>query len=60
MTIAMSPGHCRTDMGGENAPRSSMEGAELIFNHIEGEYRSDIFYHSGEEHDFMNCGPQPN
>ena len=27
---AMCPGHCRTDMGGENAPRSAEEGADTI------------------------------
>ena len=36
MTIAMSPGHCRTDMGKGHAPQSAMEGAEFIFNHIQG------------------------
>jgi NAD(P)-dependent dehydrogenase (short-subunit alcohol dehydrogenase family) len=25
---AICPGHCRTDMGGEDAPRSAQEGAE--------------------------------
>lgn len=29
---AISPGWCRTDMGGENAPRSPGEGAEVIFH----------------------------
>jgi len=33
-SIAMSPGHCKTDMGGMNAPRTSMDGALLIFNHL--------------------------
>jgi len=27
---AMCPGHCRTDMGGANAPRSAEEGADTI------------------------------
>jgi 3-oxoacyl-[acyl-carrier protein] reductase len=27
---AMCPGHCRTDMGGPNAPRSAEEGADTI------------------------------
>ena len=27
---AICPGHCRTDMGGEDAPRSAAEGAETI------------------------------
>jgi len=27
---AMCPGHCRTDMGGEDAPRSADEGAQTI------------------------------
>jgi hypothetical protein len=26
----MCPGHCRTDMGGANAPRSAEEGADTI------------------------------
>lgn len=28
---AISPGWCRTDMGGEDAPRSASDGAEVIF-----------------------------
>ena len=27
---AVCPGHCRTDMGGEHAPRSADEGAQTI------------------------------
>lgn len=27
---AVCPGHCRTDMGGEDAPRSAAEGAETV------------------------------
>jgi 3-oxoacyl-[acyl-carrier protein] reductase len=30
MVDAMCPGHCRTDMGGPEAPRSAAEGAETI------------------------------
>lgn len=29
---AISPGWCRTDMGGEEAPRSAREGAEVIYH----------------------------
>lgn len=29
---AISPGWCRTDMGGEDAPRSAGEGAEVIYH----------------------------
>jgi NAD(P)-dependent dehydrogenase (short-subunit alcohol dehydrogenase family) len=28
---AISPGWCRTEMGGEDAPRSASQGAEVIF-----------------------------
>jgi NAD(P)-dependent dehydrogenase (short-subunit alcohol dehydrogenase family) len=27
---AMCPGHCRTDMGGADAPRSAEEGADTV------------------------------
>lgn len=29
---AISPGWCRTDMGGEDAPRSAAQGAEVIIH----------------------------
>ena len=29
---AISPGWCRTEMGGEDAPRSAVQGAEVIFH----------------------------
>lgn len=29
---AISPGWCRTDMGGAEAPRSAREGAEVIYH----------------------------
>ena len=56
MSISMSPGHCKTDMGGEKAIRSSMDGAISIYNHLEGEYKADVFYHTGSEYNFYDCG----
>lgn len=54
----MSPGHCKTDMGGVNATRTSMDGAMTIFSHLEGEYKSDEFYHLGLPYNFLDCGKQ--
>lgn len=52
----MSPGHCLTDMGGSDALRTSMEGATSIYDLIKGDYTSKIFYHTGNEADYFNCG----
>lgn len=52
----MSPGHCKTDMGREHAPRSSEEGALSIYVLIKGNYSSDLFYHTDCISDFIKCG----
>lgn len=36
--IAMSPGHCKTDMGGSKAPRSAEDGALSIYKLLWGQY----------------------
>ena len=36
-----TPGHCRTDMGGENAPRSAEEGADTIIYLVGLPYQLD-------------------
>jgi len=36
-----TPGHCRTDMGGQSAPRSSEEGADTIIYLIELPFKLD-------------------
>jgi NAD(P)-dependent dehydrogenase (short-subunit alcohol dehydrogenase family) len=56
-TIAMSPGHCSTDMGGEKALRSPLDGAMTIYDHLEGNFSSTLFYHLGKPYDFSDCGP---
>lgn len=56
VVISMSPGHCKTDMGGDHATRTCLEGAQSIYDHIVGEYSSDIFYHVGKPTDFLTCG----
>lgn len=52
----MSPGHCQTDMGGrDRAPRTSLEGAQTIYSHINGDYSSDVFYSTGVKSDYIQC-----
>ena len=53
--IPMHPGWCKTDMGGENAPLPSLEGATHIYNLVEGEYKSGAFYSMGKESDYYKC-----
>jgi hypothetical protein len=48
-SIAMSPGHCETDMGGKGAKHSAKQGAESIYYCMFMPNPScDIFYHRGE------------
>lgn len=57
-TIVMSPGHCVTDMGGPEAAHSAESGAKTIYDCIFIPNPSaEIFYHRGQEHEFVNCGP---
>lgn len=59
VAIAMSPGHCDTDMGNiwnKNAARTSKQGAESICNFINGDFTFDIFYHINSKSNYMACG----
>ncbi len=59
ISIAMSPGHCLTDMGGENAAHSAESGAKAIYDCIFMENPSyDVFYHRWTKSDYTTCGPQ--
>lgn len=57
VAIAMSPGHCQTDMSLPGAIRTSEEGAQSIYACIKNGDSFDIFYHTDQESDYMNCGP---
>ena len=51
VSIAMSPGHCVTDMGGKEALNSAESGANAIYECILMPNPSfDIFYHRGGAH----------
>lgn len=53
----MSPGHCKTDMGGNNAPNSSESGAKAIYDCIFMENPSyEVFYHTRNKSDYFTCG----
>ena len=53
----MSPGHCKTDMGGYEAPRSAEDGALSIYKLFKGQYSHDKFYHANGIADYLNCVP---
>lgn len=53
----MSPGHCRTDMGGQQALNSCESGAKTIYQCIFMENTdSEVFYHRARPSDFLGCG----
>lgn len=56
LSVAMTPGHCQTDMGTSGAIRTSLEGAKSIYASIEGKRDYDHFYYLESPVDFMNCG----
>ena len=58
ISIAMSPGHCKTDMGGPAAVNSAESGAQAIYDCIFMKDPSfEIFYHRGNKYDYVSCGP---
>ncbi len=58
ISIAMSPGHCKTDMGGPAAVNSAESGAKAIYDCIFMKDPSfEIFYHRGKTYDYVSCGP---
>lgn len=52
----MSPGHCQTDMGGQGATRTCLDGAMSIYRYIHGNYSADVFYHVDSDSNFETCG----